>query len=50
MLEGLVMIAYLAVVGLCFLGLPLLALFILYLVVARGLGWPPFRKNGIAIS
>ena len=47
MLEGLVMIAYLAFVALCFLGLPLLVLIIIYLLVARGLGWPPFRENGI---
>lgn len=47
MAEGLVMVAYLACVGLLFIGLPLLGLILLYLVAARSFGWTPFRKNGI---
>lgn len=46
MIEGLLMVAYLAFVALCFLGFPLLVSIIIYLLLARGLGWPPFRKNG----
>jgi hypothetical protein len=44
------MSAYLAFGALCFLGFPLLVSIILYLLAARGLGWPPFRKNGGAES
>jgi hypothetical protein len=47
MIEGLLMAAYLAFVGVLFIGLPLLVLIIVYLVAARSFGWPPFRKSNI---